>query len=287
MIGVDISRYQGKPDYNKLSKEVDFVIMQAGFGRYASQVDSSFAYNYSESKRVKLPAGVYWFSYANTPEEARLEARACLEVIKGKKFEFPIFYDIEGAALSGDVVGKCDTFCSELEKAGYYAGIYISRSPAEQYILYSRIANKYALWLAEYPILTYSGNFDMWQNSSTGRVAGIAGDVDTDYCYRDFPSIIKENGLNGYEKPKEPTPKPESPILDGEGWKYKDHDRGVYLMKEILRKVYGRDLDKNDVMGQGTVNAVNHILKAHGYRANGIAGKGFIDLITDELKKGV
>lgn len=285
MIGVDVARYQGTIDFDKLKKEVDFIIIQAGFGRYASQKDICFDRNYSEAKRTKIPTGAYWFSYAASPEEAKQEAKACLEVLKGKKFEMPIYYDIEGAALSGDVVGKCDAFCSVLEANGYYAGVYISRSPAEQYIKNSRIANKFTYWIAEYPTLHYSGRYDMWQNSSTGNVAGIMDDVDTDYCYKDFPTIIKEGGLNGYEKPKEPSPKPQSPVLDTEGWKYKDHDRGVYLMKQILRKCYFRNLDDNDIMGQGTVNAVNAILKENGYRANGIAGKGFINLITNNLQR--
>lgn len=284
-IGIDISRYQGTVAFSKVKKEVDFVIVQAGFGRYASQKDICFEAYYSGCKSNKIPVGAYWFSYAQTPEEAKQEAKACMEVLKGKKFEYPIYFDIEGSACSGDVAGKCNAFCSALEANGYYAGIYISRSPAEQFILHSSIANKFTMWIAEYPTLHYSGKCDMWQNSATGRVSGISCDVDTDYCYKDFPTIIKEGGLNGYPAPKTPIPAPESPVLDTEGWKYKDKDRGVYLLKQILRKCWLRDLDDNDIMGQGTVNTVNSILKANAYRANGIAGKKFINLITDQIRR--
>ena len=40
----------------------------------------------------------------------------------------------------------------------------------------------------------------MWQYSSKGKVNGISTDVDLDYCYKDYPNIIKKAGLNGYKK---------------------------------------------------------------------------------------
>ena len=42
--------------------------------------------------------------------------------------------------------------------------------------------------------------FDMWQYSDNGFVEGIEGPVDLDYSYRDFPTEIKEQGLNNFEK---------------------------------------------------------------------------------------
>jgi GH25 family lysozyme M1 (1,4-beta-N-acetylmuramidase) len=91
-------------------------------------------------------------------------------------------------------------FCDALEKAGYWAGLYMSRSPFTSYIDDS-IRNRYALWLAEYNSkLNYSGSYGMWQNSSGGAVDGISGRVDTDYCYIDYPAQIKSAGLNGYTK---------------------------------------------------------------------------------------
>ena len=80
---------------------VDYVIAQAGYGRYASQVDAEFERNYAECKKHKIPVGAYWFSYAVSPDDARQEARACMEVLKGKQFEYPIYFDIEGSACSG------------------------------------------------------------------------------------------------------------------------------------------------------------------------------------------
>lgn len=69
--GIDISRYQGKPDFAKVKTAVDYVITQAGFGRYSSQTDIEFERNYSECKKYGIPCGVYWFSYAVNPDDAR------------------------------------------------------------------------------------------------------------------------------------------------------------------------------------------------------------------------
>ena len=283
--GIDISRYQGKPDFGKLKGAVDFVIMQAGFGRYSSQVDSEFARNYSECKKHGIPCGAYWFSYAADPDEARTEARACLEALRGKKLEYPVYYDIEGSACSGDVSGKCAAFCDELEKAGWFAGIYISRSPAQSY-LNEHCVRDYALWLAEYgAALNWKGSVGMWQNSSSGRFPGISGDVDTDICYVDYPSVIKAGGFNGYEKPDGG-----KPVLDKSGYRRGDKTLGVYALKQLLilaRKagLVSQRVDDNRSFGEGTEKAVNALLSDWGCEPNGTAGEGFIRRLRKELVK--
>ena len=95
--GVDVSFAQGKVDWKKVkdSKKVDFAIIRAGFGRDVSQEDSQFKNNYAGCKENGIPCGVYWYSYADSPEDAKREAKACLEVIKGKQFEYPIYFDLE------------------------------------------------------------------------------------------------------------------------------------------------------------------------------------------------
>ena len=62
------------------------------------------------------------------------------------------------------------------------------------------------MWLAEYSNkLNYNGDYGVWQYSSTGKVDGINGCVDMDYCYKDYPTIIKSKGLNGYSNKKPPS----------------------------------------------------------------------------------
>lgn len=202
MKGIDVSQYQGNIDFSKV--KTDFVIIRAGYGKYVSQKDPYFERNYEKAKAAGINVGAYWYSYANSVEDAKAEARACLEVIKNKTFEFPIYFDLEERMQFNRGRIFCDSivkaFCGELEKAGYFAGLYISRSPLQTYIS-TDVAKRYALWIAEYgPKLNYAGTYGMWQYSSTGRVAGISGDVDMDICYVDYPKIIKNAGLNGFKK---------------------------------------------------------------------------------------
>lgn len=279
--GIDISRYQGTPDFGKLKNEVDFVILQAGFGRYASQKDAQFERSYAECKKYGIPVGVYWYSYAKTAADALAEARACMEVIAGKTFEYPIYYDLEEglAALGRNTVSAiAAAFCNALEQAGYFAGIYISRSPAQSYLT-AEVCGKYALWLAEYGSkLNWSGAVGMWQNSSTGRFSGISGDVDTDTCYEDYPKLIKAAGLNGFPK-SDPALKP----LDTEVWykcgdKDKPGEHSIFAIKQRM-KALGYKLDDTGGFGGGTEAAVKDLQRLWGYKQTGEIGENFVRLV--------
>ena len=188
--GIDVSQWQGNIDFNKVKASgVDFVIIHAGYGRNISQKDPYFEQNYQRAKAAGLNVGAYWYSYANSAVDAKREAAACLQAIKGKTFEYPIYFDLEersqfnkGAAFCSSLV---TAFCDAIEKAGYFAGLYISRSPLTQYIT-ANVQKRYALWVAEYGAkLNYNGSVGMWQNSSSWRVPGINGNVDHDYSYID------------------------------------------------------------------------------------------------------
>lgn len=286
--GIDISRYQGKPDFVRVKKEVDFVIMQAGYGKYTSQVDSSFEYNYFNCKQNNIPVGVYWYSYAKSVEDAHAEAKTCLEIIKNKQFEYPIYIDMEEGldSLGRSLVSAiADTFCSDLEKAGYYAGIYMSRSPAQSYLT-SNVLSKYTLWLAEYASnLNWTGAVGMWQYSSEGKVSGIGGNVDMNYCYENYPKIIKNAGLNGYTKVPANT-------LDTTGFKQGDKNDGVLAYKQllILARILGviqQKVDNNNSFGEGTTKATNEFLKSIDKNQNGIAGANTIKALGEKIKEVV
>lgn len=213
--GIDVSSWQGNIQFHDVKASgIKFVIIRAGYGNSASQRDKFFEQNYQRAKAVGLDVGVYWFSYATSAADAKREAQACLEVIKGKKFEYPIYFDLENRSQFNKGMEFCNSlvtaFCDTIEKAGYYAGLYVSRSVLGNYVSAS-VASKYALWIAQYAArCTYSGDFGMWQYSESGNVPGTnTNSVDMDYAYVDYPSIIKSKGLNGYPKPQ-PKPQPDS-----------------------------------------------------------------------------
>lgn len=206
--GIDVSEWQGNIAWNTAKASgVEFAILRAGYGREASQKDKTFDANYSGCKAAGTPCGAYWYSYATSEEEARKEAAVCLDILKGKQFEYPIYYDVEEKKtlqLGKDRVSAIiKAFCGELEKAGYFAGLYMSASPLSNFVN-EDVKRRYTIWVAHYGVSKpgYSGAYGMWQKSSTGKVTGIAGNVDLDEAYEDYPTIVKAAGLNGYKKPE-------------------------------------------------------------------------------------
>jgi len=206
--GIDVSEWQEIINWQEV--KTDFCIIRAGYGRLASQRDKFFDENYNGCKNNSIPCGAYWYSYALTPEEAVQEANACMEVIAGKKFEYPIYFDVERPeqfALGREAVSAIiRAFMDTLENAGYWTGLYMSAYYLENYTT-DYIKVRYALWVADYVenAPNYDGVYGMWQKSSTGTVAGINGNVDLDECYVDYPEEMKTAGLNGF--PKQPEKK--------------------------------------------------------------------------------
>ena len=206
--GIDVSKWQGNIDFKKVKESgIRFVIIRAGYGRTASQRDEYFGQNYSRAKAAGLDVGAYWYSYADSIQDAEKEAEACLLVIGGKRFEYPIYFDLEEQKQFAKGRNFCDnlvkTFCGKLEKAGYFAGLYISRSPLQNYIS-PEVAKRYTLWVAEYAgKCRYEGSYGMWQYTPNGVVNGIYGGCDMNYCYADFLGTMKKRGLNGYKSVEE------------------------------------------------------------------------------------
>ena len=204
MEGIDVSKYQGDIDWRKVKDSgIKFAIIRAGYGKETYQKDPYFDINYKNAKAVGMPIGVYWYSYAATIEEGEDEAKACLEIIKGKQFEWPIYYDIEEKSIldkGKDFVSSVATkFCKYLEDKKYFCGIYASAYPLNN-SFDKDCKDKFAIWVAHYGVDRpgYHGNWGIWQYSNTGSVNGISGNVDLDKAVIDYQPIIKKNHLNGY-----------------------------------------------------------------------------------------
>ena len=202
--GVDVSVYQGYIDWNKAKADgIEFAIMRAGYGKYVSQKDKYFDQNMKNAKAAGLPCGVYWFSYALTPEDAIKEADACYEVIKNYKLEYPVSFDMETESqmkLPKETVAQIiEAFCGRMESYGYYTTLYTYASFLN-YKVEDRIFDKYDIWVAHYNTSkpAFNRNYGLWQYSCTGSVWGITGNVDRDYVYLDYERIIKNAHLNGF-----------------------------------------------------------------------------------------
>lgn len=271
--GVDLSVHNGVVDFAKVkSAGYTFAIIREGFGdevSYPSQKDARFEQNYKNSKAAGLDVGAYHYLYATTVNGARREAQGFINNLKGKSFDYPIALDIEERSQynlpNSTVESMVKAFMDVCEGAGYYCLLYSYES-----FLTAKFSadfrKRYDIWCANIsrtPAITYG----IHQYSFTGRVAGIAGNVDLNSTSRDYPSIIKNAGKNGF--------KPSANVLDTDGFRKGDKGLGVYFLKRWLMS-QGFKLDDNETFGSGTEKAVNTLLSKTGYAPNGVAGKGFV-----------
>lgn len=192
MIGIDVSKWNGGIDFNKVkSAGIKFVIIRAGFG--VNGIDRLFKLNYTAAKEAGLKIGAYWYSYAKTKSELQNEIFAFLNAIKGLQFEMPVYWDIEEEWVINNINYVIPTVCNALENAGYFAGYYTSASVNVSVSHENK--KRYTSWIAHWG--KKPGEYHpMHQHSSTGKISGINGNVDLDYCTSDFPSIITKKGLN-------------------------------------------------------------------------------------------
>ena len=196
--GIDVSYYQGDIDWDEVKNEKQFAIIRMGYGK--SKKDKKFEDYYEGAKAAGVQLGAYLFSYAESVDDAEKEAEHALDLLSGKQFEWPIYYDIEGDALNkGDVNEKLEKFCTILQDNNYFCGIYASASPLKTQFN-SDVLSKYAVWVANYGVdqPSYHGDWGIWQYSDKGSCSGIDGDVDLDYASVNYADIIMSKGFNGY-----------------------------------------------------------------------------------------
>lgn len=207
--GIDISKHNGNIDFQKVKAAgYDFVIIRAGIG-ISTPKDPMFEANYAKAKAVGLNVGAFWFLRSLTPADARQEARTFISVLNGKMFEYPVYLDLENDPNYGyyplktgkeNCSAMVKAFCEEVEKAGYFVGLYTSKSVLDT-LIDDSVKSKFTIWCAQWASkCTYTGNYGIWQKSETGRVSGINGNVDLDESYQDFPATIKSLGKNGFPK---------------------------------------------------------------------------------------
>lgn len=205
ILGIDVSVWQGDFNFHQAKAEgVQFVVLR---GAYSLSKDTRFDDNYAKVKAVGLPVGVYHYSMATTEQEAIREAEFLYtNVLAGRQFELPIYFDIEDAVhkalSSAQATAVTVAFLKCLEAKGYWVGIYSSKSFLESYITES-VRNRYALWVAQWNTeLTYNGPVGMWQfggETNYIRSTHICGQtVDQNYMLEDYPTLIKARGKNGF-----------------------------------------------------------------------------------------
>lgn len=252
--GYDISYCQPKVNWDKV--KADFIIIKAGEGTFK---DKYFESHYENAKKRGIPVGAYFYSHATTVDVARQEAARFAAILKGKQFEMPVFLDIEAKETTkipkSQFSAIIAAFCEEMEKYGYWTGLYHSLCDTEARVSES-IRTRYCFWLAWWlgpngnPFNRYKLPVGLWQYGVEKNKEAFNGDVDADYCYYDYPTEIKKRGLNGFAAQPEPTPS--YPVL-----KKGDKGDAVKEMQELLiKKGYLREGENDGSFGKITLGGL-------------------------------
>ncbi len=223
-----------------------FVILRGGFtgSDGTMEKDLSFDLWYSGAKQRGVDVGVYWYSRADSYADGKAEAEFVYNnCLKGKRFEYPIYIDIEDSVHTANIANTTDAikgFCEYLTEKNYLVGLYTYQA-FTGYIDMSQFT-QYEYWLAAYvdtPSKAYPYGMWQWGGDDTfyctahghgGTSCGYSactydyyGDtrigqycnhcpypnctsfraLDSNWVYKDYPSIIKSQKLNGYEYDEE------------------------------------------------------------------------------------
>ena len=192
---IDVSEWQGDIDWAKAKADgVEGVIIRLGYG-WGNNADKKAQRNISECKRLGIPFGIYWYSYADTPSIAKGEGADVVAKLKqfgvnASDLAYPVYYDLEKWTWEGhqpptdpnvynDIVNN---WYGALQSAGYKnLGVYSYTSYLQGPLKHADIYAK-TTWVAQYGARmgfdSFPTNSRGWQYTSSGKVDGISGNVD-------------------------------------------------------------------------------------------------------------
>lgn len=200
--GIDVSYFQYDINWNKVKADgIDYAIIRVGYRGYGSGGQLVLDYKFDENMREAIAAGVevgvYFYTQAINTAEAVAEADFVLSHIKNYKLDLPVYFDIESVdydvgrldsanLTKAQKTALCTAFCDRIESKGYEAGVYANKSWLTYQIDGAALGKKYDIWLAHYTNKTdYTGVYNTWQFTGSGKVSGINTAVDIDVDYRD------------------------------------------------------------------------------------------------------
>ena len=191
-IGIDVSRWQEEIDFKKVKDAgATFVMIRVGAqqgveGEYT--LDPYFKQNIENALANDLKVGVYFYSYADSAEEAKKQADWVLKQIKDYKLTLPVAFDWEcynnfnqmELSLFG-LNEVAETFLERVEEEGYDGMLYGSKNYLDSIWKY----HDYDVWLAHYTDETdYDSHYVMWQLCQDGQIDGINTAVDINVLYK-------------------------------------------------------------------------------------------------------
>lgn len=192
---IDVSSWQGDVDWAKAKADgVEGAIIRLGYG-WGNYADAKAQRNINECKRLGIPFGIYWYSYAYDANCARAEGNDVVAKLRQmgvspNDLKYPVYYDLEKWTWAGHTPptnpnvysGMADAWYGALQSAGYKnLGVYSYTSYLQGPLNNSNIYAK-TRWVAQYGAQMGYNAFDTndrgWQYTSSGHINGISGSVD-------------------------------------------------------------------------------------------------------------
>ncbi len=254
---IDVSGWQGDIDWAKAKADgVEGAIIRLGYGE-GNNADKKAQRNISECKRLGIPFGIYWYSYADTPALAKEEGADVVAKLKQfgvnpSDLAYPVYYDLEKWTWEGhqpptdpNVYNNIvNNWYSALQSAGYKnLGVYSYTSYLQGPLKHADIYAK-TTWVAQYGARmgfdSFPTNSRGWQYTSSGKVDGISGNVDMNAFgnkeYANGGHWVTKNGQK-YWRDSDGSLARSKEIYDPESnaWYWIDsdgtmaHDKDVYL----------------------------------------------------------
>ena len=231
--GVDVSYWQHDINWNKSKADgIDFAIMRCGYtalSKFALHQDSTFIKNYKNATKAGVSVGIYYYACATTSTEAKKEANYVISILKNNDInnQLPVVMDYEinsgrtnsvynslvkkkgKSAARKRFTNNAVVFMKTLRAAGYEPMFYsyrmlIDKDFSKNYRFNMKDINgssQYRFWLAQYSTsISYKGNMEIWQFTSTGRVKGMSGNIDRNFWYYPLDGTKTTDGTTSIRK---------------------------------------------------------------------------------------
>ena len=295
---IDVSEWQGDIDWAKAKADgVEGVIIRLGYG-WGNNADKKAQRNISECKRLGIPFGIYWYSYADTPSIAKGEGADVVSKLKQfgvnpSDLAYPVYYDLEKWTWKGHQPptdpnvynGIVNNWYGALQSAGYKnLGVYSYTSYLQGPLKHADIYAK-TTWVAQYGARmgfnSFPTNSRGWQYTSSGKVDGISGNVDMNAFgnkeYANGGHWVTKNGQK-YWQDSDGSLARSKEIYDPESnaWYWIDSDGTMAHDKDVYLRSNGGKWVRYDSNG--------HMVKGEDYR---YGGWYYFDVTTGAMDKGI
>ena len=205
--GIDVSKYQGKIDWEAASNSgIDFAMIRMGVRGYSSAnvvFDEEYENNIKGALEHGVETGIYFYSQAVNTQEAVEEANYAVAAAASYNVTYPIVFYTERVTSEKprtdgltpeELSNIAKAFCDAVRGYGYRAMIGASKQRLSEDMDPAALSG-YDVWLVDAPYLKegeklsmseYPYTYTMWQYSSSGKIDGINGPVDLDISFVDY-----------------------------------------------------------------------------------------------------